>query len=79
MMNEIYVEISCGQIKFIREFFKEYEDESVSVKLTKSEKIKSVFLVTTNLSSDDTVRHLKNVFKETPHGTALHYAMRVLE
>ncbi|MED3653643.1 hypothetical protein P4489_04660 [Heyndrickxia sporothermodurans] len=78
-MNELFVEISCGQIKFINEFFEEYKDEKVTVKLTKSEKIKSIFLVTTNLSSDDTVKHLKNVFKKTPHSTALHYAMRVLE
>ncbi|MGE8203728.1 hypothetical protein ACQKP0_04125 [Heyndrickxia sp. NPDC080065] len=78
-MNEYNVQFYCGQIKFVKDFFKEYKDDQVQTTLKQVGKIKAVFQVTSSLSPEDTVRHLKNIFKESRYGSALHFNVQVIE
>ncbi|MEC2054084.1 hypothetical protein I6J18_05185 [Peribacillus psychrosaccharolyticus] len=76
-MNKYDVEFTCGQIKFVHDFFKEYEDEKVVTTSKRLGKIKVIVQVGTALSADDTVKHLLNVFKESKYGPALYFIASV--
>lgn len=73
------VEINGVQMKFIRGFFDNFEDEKVKlIVLDDKSRIKIVYSAETELSAVDLERHLKSTFKsKSPYGTSLYYTINV--
>ncbi|WP_080844361.1 hypothetical protein [Cytobacillus gottheilii] len=77
-METYNVQMNCGQISYICDFFKAYQDDQVKTDLQSSNRVQAVFSVSTELKKDDTERHLKQVFKESKFGPGLYYSIKVL-
>lgn len=75
-MNQHTIQVFSGQIKFLYDFFKDYKDDHVRVKVKQLNKIDLLLTVETNLSGEETAQYLKNVFKKLPYGSALHYSVK---
>lgn len=75
-MNQYHVQFLCGQIKFVEEFFQNYQDEKVITTVKKINKIKAEIQVSTVLSIDETVNHLKTIFKQSSYGAALYFTVQ---
>ena len=73
------VEINGVQMKFIREFFDNYQDEKVKLTvLDDKNRIKIVYSAETDLSPEDLEKYLKSEFKsKSPYGTSLYYTLHV--
>ena len=73
------VEINAVQMKFIREFFDNYQDEKVKLTLLDDKnRIKIVYSAETDLSAADLEKHLKSEFKaKSTYGTSLYYTLNV--
>ena len=73
------VEINGVQMKFIREFFDNYQDEKVKLTvLDDKNRFKIVYSAETDLSAEDLEKHLKNEFKtKSVYGTSLYYTVHV--
>ena len=72
-------EINAVQMKYLREFFDNYKDDKVELKLVDaSNRVKTVYELKTNLSKDEAERYLKDLFKtNSKYGTALYYTLHV--
>lgn len=75
------IEINAAQMKFIREFFDNYEDEKVKFKvIDTSNRIKTTYEVETELADNELEKYVKAVFKEkSQYGNALYYTIRVIK
>ncbi len=73
------VEINGVQMKFIREFFDNFEDDKVKLTvLDDKNRIKIVYSAETELSATDLEKHLKSEFKsKSIYGTGLYYTIHV--
>ncbi len=73
------VEINGVQMKFIRSFFDDYEDEKVKLTvLDDKNRIKIIYSAETELSAEALEKHLKSEFKsKSPYGTSLYYTIHV--
>lgn len=73
------VEINAVQMKFIREFFDNYQDEKVKLAiLDDKNRIKIVYSAETDLSASELEKHLKSEFKaKSKYGTSLYYTLNV--
>lgn len=72
-------EINAVQMKFLREFFDNYKDDKVELKLIDdSNRVKTIYELKTDLSKDEAEKYLKNLFKtNSKYGTALYYTLHV--
>ena len=71
------VEMNGAQIKFIREFFDNYEDDKVKLTLKDgSNRIKVVYTGESDLERAELENHLKTSFK-TKYASALYYTIHV--
>ena len=72
-------EINAVQMKYLREFFDNYKDDKVELKLIDaSNRVKTIYALETNLSKDEAERYLKDLFKtNSKYGTALYYTLHV--
>ncbi|WP_282156061.1 hypothetical protein [Cytobacillus gottheilii] len=77
-METYHAQMNCGQISYICDFFKDYQDDHVKTDLQSSNRVQAVFSVSTELKKDDAERHLKQVFKESKFGPGLYYSIKVL-
>lgn len=77
-METYQVQMNCGQISYICDFFKDYQDDHVKTDLKSSNRVQAVFSVSTQLEKNDTEKHLKQVFKESKFGPGLYYSIKVL-
>ena len=73
------VEINGVQMKFIREFFDNYEDDKVKLTiLDDKNRIKIIYSAESELSAADLERYLKTQFKtKSIYGTTLYYTLNV--
>ena len=73
------VEINGVQMKFIREFFDNYEDDKVKLRAKDdSNRIKIVYSAETSLTAKDLEDYLKSEFKtKSKYGTTLYYTLNV--
>lgn len=73
------VEINGVQMKFIREFFDNFEDDKVKLTvLDDKNRIKIIYSAETELSVAELERHLKSEFKnKSAYGTSLYYTINV--
>lgn len=73
------VEINGVQMKFIREFFDNYQDDEVKLTvLDDKNRIKIIYSAESNLSAKDLERHLKTQFKaKSIYGSGLYYTINV--
>lgn len=73
------VEINAAQMKSIREFFDNYKDDKVDVKLIDaSNRIKSIYEVETELTQSETEKYLKELFRNSSKSAAtLYYTIKV--
>lgn len=73
------VEINGVQMKFIREFFDNYQDEKVKLTvLDDKNRIKIVYSAETDLSAQELEKYLKSEFKaKSAYGTSLYYTIHV--
>lgn len=78
-MNQHKLTVFCGQIKFLHEFFEGYQDENVQVTIDKVNKIDMQLTAETDLSGEETERHLKQAFKQSSLGTALYFTIKLQE
>ncbi|GLC89555.1 hypothetical protein [Lysinibacillus piscis] len=76
-MNQHKIRIMAGQIKFLHDFFNMYEDAQIKVNVEQLNKVDMYIVVETALTEDETVRYVKEIFKKTPHGAALSYAIQL--
>ncbi|GER67798.1 hypothetical protein BpJC7_24860 [Weizmannia acidilactici] len=77
-MNVHKIKVSCGQIKFLSDFFKDYEDEKVACTIDELGKIDFTMSVKTDLSKTETADYLKKVFKQTKMGSALYFSVQAV-
>jgi len=77
-MKEYTIEFYCGQIKFIKEFFEDYQDNLVTTCVEQSSRIKADVKVNTILPIHDAKKHLENVFKQSKFGCALHFTVKAV-
>lgn len=77
-MNEYTFEFYCGQIRYVKEFFAEYEDNYVSTTVEQTSRIKVLVIVKTLLSTQEALKHLENVFKQSKFGCALHFTAKAV-
>jgi hypothetical protein len=73
------VEINGVQMKFIRVFFDNYEDDKVKLTVFDDKnRIKIIYLAETELSAEALEKHLKSEFKsKSAYGTSLYYTIHV--
>ena len=73
------VEINAVQMKFIREFFDNYQDDKVKLAvLDDKNRIKIVYSAETELSAQELEKYLKTEFKaKSAYGTSLYYTLHV--
>lgn len=73
------VEINGVQMKFIREFFDNYEDDKVKLTVSDdSNRIKIIYSAETKLTAKELESYLKSEFKsKSKYGTALYYTLYV--
>ncbi|GAA0084262.1 hypothetical protein ACH36K_17730 [Clostridium sp. MB05] len=73
------VEINGVQMKFIREFFDNYEDNKVKLIVNDdSNRIKIVYSAETSLTANELEAYLKSEFKtKSKYGTTLYYTLNV--
>ncbi|MGG7056765.1 hypothetical protein ACQPUY_03505 [Clostridium nigeriense] len=73
------VEINGVQMKFIRGFFDNYQDDKVKLTVFDDKnRIKIIYLAETELSAVDLEKYLKSEFKrKSPYGTSLYYTIHV--
>lgn len=73
------VEINGVQMRFIREFFDNYEDDNVKLTvLDDSNRIKIVYSAETRLTAKELESYLKSEFKtKSKYGVALYYTVNV--
>lgn len=73
------VEINGVQMKFIRGFFDNYEDEKVKLAvLDDKNRIKIIYSAESDLSAIELEKHLKTQFKnKSPYGVSLYYTIKV--
>ncbi|WP_160670050.1 hypothetical protein [Clostridium sp. C8-1-8] len=78
-MNTYVAELNCAQLKYLIEFFDNYQDESIKCTIKDSvSKIKSTMDVETNLPKDKLESYLKTTFKKkSKYGMALYFAIYV--
>ncbi|NLL31145.1 MAG: hypothetical protein GX258_08940 [Clostridiales bacterium] len=75
------IEINAAQMKFIREFFDNYEDEKVKFKvIDTSNRIKTTYEVETDLSDSELEKYVKKIFKEkSKYGSSLYYTVKLVK
>ncbi|NYV65270.1 hypothetical protein HYI36_08415 [Bacillus sp. Gen3] len=78
-MNHYVVQIMAGQIKFVQDFFKDYKDEKIKTSLKSVERIRAVLNVVSDLPQEEMIKHIKNTFKHSPIGSALHFTVQIVE
>lgn len=73
------VEMNGAQMKFIREFFDNYEDDKVKLTLKDgSNRIKVVYTGESELEKAELETHLKTTFKtKSQYASALYYTIHV--
>lgn len=73
------VEINGAQMKFLREFFDNYEDDKVKLELKDgSNRIKVVYTGESDLEKTELENHLKTSFKtKSKYASALYYTIHV--
>lgn len=73
------VEMNGAQMKFIREFFDNYEDDKVKLTLKDdSSRIKVVYTGESDLERSELENHLKTSFKtKSKYASALYYTIHV--
>lgn len=73
------VEMNGAQMKFIREFFDNYEDDKVKLTLKDdSNRIKVVYTGESDLERSELENHLKTSFKtKSKYASALYYTIHV--
>ena len=73
------VEMNGAQMKFIREFFDNYEDDKVKLTLKDdSNRIKVVYTGESDLERAELEKHLKTSFKtKSKYASALYYTIHV--
>ncbi|TKC14397.1 hypothetical protein [Robertmurraya kyonggiensis] len=76
-MNQHRVNVFCGQIKFLHEFIDNFSDETVKVNVEQLNKIDMNVTVETELSGEETVKYLKDLLKNSPMGSALHFSVKL--
>lgn len=73
------VEINGVQMKFIREFFDNYEDDKAKLTVSDdSNRIKIIYSAETSLTAKELEAHLKSEFKsKSKYGITLYYTLNV--
>ncbi|MDV4149885.1 hypothetical protein R0131_03465 [Clostridium sp. AL.422] len=73
------VEINGVQMKFIREFFDNFQDDKVKLTvLDDKNRIKIIYSAETDLSPEELEKHLKSEFKtKSAYGASLYYTVHV--
>ena len=71
------VEMNAAQMKFIKEFFENYEDDKVKLTLKDaSNRVKHIYIAETELDQKTLENHLKTEFKnKAPMASALYYTI----
>jgi flavoprotein len=72
-------EINAVQMKYLREFFDNYKDDKVELKLADaSNRVKTIYDLETELSKNEAEKYLKDLFKtNSKYGAALYYTLHV--
>lgn len=78
-MQSYIAEINAAQLKFLKEFFMDYEDEKIKCRLKDdSNRIKAIFEVNSDLTAEQVEAHMKSVFKsKSKYASALYYTIHV--
>ncbi|MGE7760276.1 hypothetical protein [Peribacillus sp. NPDC097895] len=75
-MNTYQIQMNCGQISYLCDFFSVYEDELIKTSLLSSNRVQAVFEATTALQIREAVMHLKQVFQQSKFGPGLYYTIK---
>lgn len=75
-MNTYQIQMNCGQISYLCDFFSEYEDERIKTTILSSNRVQAVFEAMTALPGEEAVKHLKQVFQQSKFGPGLYYTIK---
>lgn len=75
-MNTYRIQMNCGQIAYLSDFFSQYEDEQIQTVLLSANRVQAVFEAKTPLDIEEAVKHLKQVFQLSKFGPGLYFTIK---